>query len=914
MYVQQPPGSIEDVLPPPGPPPGHRPSMENSSWTDEPATSAWEDVAPQHVAPQHAAAAGATPSSIHRKEVPASLRPGGGGIDVGFGSPEEEDSVWNEARKQPSELSLPSQIPDALRPGVQRSETNPFLKNRAPSDSNLHAVPASLQPPIASLSHISLDETGTNNPWKPTIAVQPPIQGNEPPVVIAPGDSEPDPWARSTPEPPAKVPISPKSPDLISLRSRSSTWDEDSHSERDEKGSPSQKPAMPDDLEREQHVWDDLGSSDVAKGKGKVPELTAAQAPQLDDWSLIDSDPSLSPPPRQPQEELSTAVLEEKPALPPRATEGRVKWVPSRPPVDGKAETYQVKNIRWHDPNSSNNPRVSPILIQNENGPCPLVALVNALTMTTPDDIPDTVLVQVLRSREQVSLSLLLDAVFDELMSPRRTSSEDSLPDVAELYSFLQSLHTGMNVNPRFIPTPEVITAYEHTSLTQLHLLERHKYIPGTFEDTAEMSLYATFSIPLVHGWLPPYDDAVCASMQRHATSYEDVQNLLFREEELEDKLATSEEGLTEAEQDLYQDIITIKIFLNESATQLTPWGIEVIQKAIRPGTFAILFRNDHFSTLYCHPQTQQLLTLVTDAGYRSHDEIVWESLVDVNGELNQFMSGDYRLVSGDNTAELSTGAGKRHSDQGSGNWTTVTNKRGKTKETGPIEEQGQASSSTEQEDRDLALAMQLQEEEDQKHREEQARRQRERALSEQYIEQAHLPIPVTRPVGNSGGNTGGNSTSRRSPAAGPSSSTPVPPPRRSSNSVSNSANNSTSALPASTSQRSLPARAPTSQTVRPLVPPPRPGVNRPVSSDEPPPPSYEQAAQVPAYVPPPGHPNHHESSPTASRQASRTSNGVGSPAPVRGRRTNASVPANRRPAVASGGSSSKSDRDCIVM
>ncbi|EGR44613.1 uncharacterized protein TRIREDRAFT_52446, partial [Trichoderma reesei QM6a] len=372
---------------------------------------------------------------------------------------------------------------------------------------------------------------------------------------------------------------------------------------------------MPDDIAREQHVWDDVAPLEDAKGKGKGPDLTPAQAAQLDDWSLIDAEPSSSSPARQPLEDSSTDGLDEKPPLPPRQSGSRVRWTPSRPPVDGKAETYQIKNIRWHDASSSKNPRVSPILIQNENGPCPLVALVNALTLTTPEDIGDTALVQVLRLREQVSLSLLLDAVFDELMSPRRTSSEDSLPDVSELYSFLQSLHTGMNVNPRFIPTPE---------------------------NTAEMGLYATFSIPLIHGWLPPHDDPVRYAMERHAASYEDVQNLLFREEELEDKLASSEEGLTEAEQDLYQDIITIKIFLNESATQLTPWGIEVIQKAIRPGTFAILFRNDHFSTLYCHPHTRQLLTLVTDAGYRSHDEVVWESLRDVNGELNQFLSGDF--------------------------------------------------------------------------------------------------------------------------------------------------------------------------------------------------------------------------------------------------------------------------------
>lgn len=897
MYIQQPHSDAEKA--PHGPP---QSAMQNNSWADEQTAGAWEDVAPQRPA-------GATSNAIDGNQVPASLRPGEGPAGVGFSPPEEEESVWNEARNQPSS-NQPDQVPDALRPGVQRAETNPFLRKQLPSDAHLGAVPPALQPPTASLSSLSLNETSNQNAWQPTTAVQPASQGDELPIVVGPSDAESGAWARSTPEPPAKEPISPKSADLISLHSKSS-WENDSQSEHSNPASPSQKAAMPDDIVPEQHVWDDLGPLEASTAKAKGPEPAAAQAAQLDDWSLIDSDPSSSPPPRPPQEESSTEALDEKPALPPRLSGSRARWTPSRPLVDGKAETYQVKNIRWHDPSSSNNPRTSPILIQNENGPCPLVALVNALTMTTPDDT-DTALVQVLRSREQVSLSLLLDAVFDELMSPRRTSSEDSLPDVSELYSFLQSLHTGMNVNPRFIPTPEMIEAYEHTSLTELHPVERRKYIPGTFENTAEMRLYATFSIPLIHGWLPPHDDAVCSSMERHAASYEDVQNLLFREEELEDKLATSDEGLTEPEQDLYQDIITIKIFLNESATQLTPWGIEVIGKAMRPGTFAILFRNDHFSTLYCHPHTRQLFTLVTDAGYRSHDEIVWESLRDVNGELNQFLSGDFRLVSGDAAAGPSTGAGSYDNEQGGGSWTTVTNKRGKTKETTHQEEAVPASSSTEQEDRDLALALQLQEEEDQRHREEQARRQRERTLSEQYIEQAHLPIPVAR----SRASPGANNPPRRNSAAPPSGNpSALAPPRRSSHSVSNSANNSTNALSASVSQRSLPIPVAVSQPVRPMVPPRRQGVNRPVdNSDEPPPPSYEQAAQVPAYLPPPGHPNHHESSPAASRQVSRTSANTGPPAAVRGRRPAAPAPAGRRAAVPPGAASSRSDRDCVVM
>ncbi|PKK54905.1 hypothetical protein CI102_401 [Trichoderma harzianum] len=904
MYIHQPPSNAEAAP--------HRPQQPTSNdWTDEQTAGAWEDVASQRQA-------GATEDSIPRQYIPASLRPGGG-AEVAFGSPDDEDSVWNEARNLPLDLNLPDQVPDALRPGAHRAETNPFLKkqtpSQTPSDTNLQAPPITLQPPTASLSNLSLEETSIQNPWQPPIGTQSPLHGTELPIAISPGGSEIDPWARFTPEPPAKEPISPKSADLISLHSKGSAWDDEFPSEHGNPASPPQNAAIPDDLMREQQVWDDLGSLDPAKGKGKASDIPAAQAAPIDDWSLIDSEPSSSPQ-RQPQEDSSTDALDEKPALPPRLSGSQVRWTPSRPPVDGKAETYQVKNIRWHDPSASNNPRVSPILIQNENGPCPLVALVNALTLTTPEEIGETALVQVLRSREQVSLSLLLDAVFDELMSPRRTSSEDSLPDVSELYSFLQSLHTGMNVNPRFIPTPEVIAAYEHTSLTELHPLERRKYIPGTFENTAEMGLYATFSIPLIHGWLPPHDDVVCASMERHAASYEDVQNLLFREEELEDKLATSEEGLTEAEQDLYQDIITIKIFLNESATQLTPWGIEVIEKAIRPGTFAILFRNDHFSTLYCHPHTRQLLTLVTDAGFRSHDEIVWESLRDVNGELNQFLSGDFRLVSGDATTGSSTGAGDYGTDQGGGTWTTVSNKRGKTKEAPHQEEVGQPSSTTEQEDRDLALALQLQEEEDQKHREEQARRKRERTLSEQYIEQAHLPIPVSRP---GGGNAGVNNGPRRNSGATASGSQSLASPRRTSNSINTNANSSANVAPvsASTSQRSLPNSGSVSQQVRPLVPPRRQGVNRPPdNSDEPPPPSYEQAAQVPAYVPPPGHPNHHESSP-ASRQVSRSSVNTGSGPPAsaaRGRRPGAPVPGARRPAVPASAGSGRSDRDCVVM
>lgn len=869
--------------------PHQQPQQQAVPWTDESGDAVWEHVSAQ---PSRYA----TPvDPSNPRHVPTIPHTPNGQINLG----DQDENVWNEARQQPpgqADTNRLEQVPDLLKPGGNRAATNPFLK-RKPLPQPAEAVPSE------AFSKLDVNDTNQNtNPWQQTVDSQQNSTGQptpQPRPVTAEG-IESDPWAANDEKPTVSQPgPPPKSPALISLQSEEDdrpVWKEEAHRDSDKMIVESPSIAIADEL-LEQNVWDDLGA--FKKGKGKVLDVSAAgQTAQLDDWSLIDVESS-SNPSKQAKEDDGA---EERPPLPSRSTGLQQKWVPSRPPVDAKAETYQVKNIRWHDTTSVNNPRTSPILIQNENGPCPLVALVNALTMTTPADNPDTTLVQVLRSREQISLNLLLDAVFDELMSPRRTNSEDALPDVSDLYAFLQSLHTGMNVNPRFVPTPEMVNAYKRTSLTHLHPTERGNLIPGTFENTMEMSLYAAFSIPLIHGWLPSQTDSVYGAMQRQAGSYEDVQNLLFREEELEEKLST-DAGLTEDEQQLYQDILTIKIFLDSSATQLTSWGIEVIGKAMRPGTFAILFRNDHFSTLYCHPQTLQLLSLVTDAGYRTHDEVVWESLVDVNGERTEYLSGDYRVVgltgeAGPSNLNASTG------DRGP--WTTVQNKRGKGRQ--QEEEANPDLSQHEQEDRDLALALQLQEEEDQRHRDEQARRQRESILSEQYIEQqGHRPTPVNR-------------DRRRTSASG---NVGIAPERRGSSTynIPVTTNTSHSRQPSVSQPQIQPqVQVQTQQQVRPLVPPrTRPGVTRRAdSAGDDAPPSYEQAAQDPAYMPPPGHPSHSQSSNAASRQTSITSETpISHVASAQSQRMQMPMnqPGPRRQPVSQGSvGGGGRDRDCVVM
>ena len=929
-------------------------------WSETGSGQPWIEIDPN----QSTETSPTTPTwSIKRKEVPAALRPG---LVAGRRSSEEHDP-WNKGSTEPeSDLTT---TPSILQPGGRRAETNPFLRKDMSSDN----------PPTNTLSNLNISGE-SSNPWQSATTNSREMSGSGgqllrsdtrseeseekllPTVLIVDEDGwtqHPD--SPENPPPPQQARPAVPSHALNLIGSGEETaWTNLSNSKDNRsQASPPKATTMQivsDEFVDEQHVWDDVGEH-TGKGKGKAGRVPAMERSDSDDWNLIDSDPEdeagssdkipatseiqtkLS---QQPQsgdflgggEQLPPADYTQTiPPLPSREHSGQQpRWVPSRQAIDGSAETYQIKNVRWLDHTAKKNSRTSPILVQNANGPCPLVALVNALTLTTPSDAEETALVQVLRSREQVSLNLLLDAVFDELMSPRRTNSEAALPDVGDLYTFLQSLHTGMNVNPRFIPSPEVAQAYQTSSLTHLDPSERGSLIPGTFENTGEMALYATFSIPLIHGWLPRRDDNVFESLERQAVSYEDVQNLLFREEELEEKLSHSDEGLSEQEQQLYHDIIIIREFLGMSATQLTPWGIEVIGRAMRPGTFAILFRNDHFCTLYCHPETRQLLILVTDAGYKSHDEIVWESLADVNGVRSEFLSGDFRSVSGSSTEGPNSHMDGSYAHDQSGSWTTVQGKRGKPNKSLPEPPQssvasGEPSSAAgfshyEQEDRDLALAMQLQEEEDQRHRESEARRQRESELSEQFIEQQGRSPPA------GAGERGGRSRTSQGSAPGLNNSgTGIAPQRRSSNNIS---------IPITDSPRQ---RTGPAQEIRPLLPPRQQGlINRQTDTgDEPPPPPYEHAQNQKAYIPPVGHPSHSTTGLDLSQQNTNASSQRGQPSSPNPTASYPSASAGRgqqpagqrsdlRPGGTGrrplggggssiGGSSSQSrDKDCVVM
>ncbi|PQE24811.1 DUF544 domain-containing protein [Rutstroemia sp. NJR-2017a BVV2] len=782
----------------------------------------------------------------------------------------------------------PKSSQEALKPNA--AITNPFILRRQQSqgaasdgkESSAHAwgenaaLPAqpTQPPPPPPLPQVTeqfsnMDVSGHNtNPWQPE-----PNDKQLPVPHIQREDSGNDAWSTAQPpnnSTPLTHPASSPQPVLLDIdEPESPAWDEDDDDDSDVSDKPTHPTNETEQISEDRHAWD-TAASQIPRQDVPIAVQQSGQDDSInynEGWNLVDHE--LTPGVAQQSGVVGAdgAILSRMdneniaPALPPRRAEENPPPQPPRPTVNTtnrstsslatpgtpgarnqKKETYEIKKITWHDVNAQHNPRVSPILVQNANGPCPLLALVNALTLSTPANV-ETALVETLRSREQVSLGLLLDAVFDELMSGRRGDAAQELPDVSELYAFLLTLHTGMNVNPLFASsqTPEG-TNHSRNSLSMghIHPVERQNATPGLFEETKEMKLYGTFSVPLIHGWLPRVDSPAYVALSRSAKSYEDAQNLMFREEELEDKLA--HEGLSFEEQATLEDIATIKAFLNTAATQLTSNGLDIITKSLEPGAVAILFRNDHFSTLYKHPNGM-LLQLVTDSGYAGHEEVVWEGLLDVNGERAEFFSGDFRLVGGASAATTQ--------ENNTAGWTTVTGRRNNSNATGtsqaaaqpslnvPHGDEGPQSPSTEQEDHDFALALQLQEEEDERQRNEEARRRRETELSQQYIEQqggTNNNVPVTQRGGSGRGNSvRGTASVRGSPSRGRGTpqGRPAVPPRRS----------------------NLAAAPPPVD--------PEAGVDVP-------PPTYEEAATESPYHPPANHPAHPSADP-ARRSSSYT-------------------------------------------
>mmetsp|Transcript_39048 Transcript_39048/g.98417 ORF Transcript_39048/g.98417 Transcript_39048/m.98417 type:complete len:477 (-) Transcript_39048:575-2005(-) len=88
------------------------------------------------------------------------------------------------------------------------------------------------------------------------------------------------------------------------------------------------------------------------------------------------------------------------------------------------------------------------------------------------------------------------------------------------------------------------------------------------------------------------------------------------------------------------QEVSIIENFLNDTASQLTVFGLMELHTFVKEGAYCVLFRNNHFSVLT--KKNGRLFVLVTDCGYAREPQVMWESLSEIDGD-SQLFTPDFK-------------------------------------------------------------------------------------------------------------------------------------------------------------------------------------------------------------------------------------------------------------------------------
>uniref|UniRef100_A0A3P8YMK6 Ubiquitin carboxyl-terminal hydrolase n=1 Tax=Esox lucius TaxID=8010 RepID=A0A3P8YMK6_ESOLU len=253
---------------------------------------------------------------------------------------------------------------------------------------------------------------------------------------------------------------------------------------------------------------------------------------------------------------------------------------------------YFVKWITWKE-------KRTPIITQSENGPCPLLAIMNVLFLRWKAKLP--------AQTEVITTEDLMAHLGECVLSikPREKAEGMELnfqQNMSDAMAVLPKLSTGLDVNVRFMGVSD-------------------------FEYTPECIVFDLLDIPLYHGWLvDPQSLEMVSAVGK--LSYNQLVEKIIDYKHSSNSSRVSE-GLV-AEQ-----------FLESTATQLSYHGLCELNATAKEGELSVFFRNNHFSTMIKHKG--HLYLLVTDQGFLQEEGLVWESLHNVEGDGN-FCDSDFRL------------------------------------------------------------------------------------------------------------------------------------------------------------------------------------------------------------------------------------------------------------------------------
>ncbi|XP_005414529.1 PREDICTED: protein FAM63A isoform X1 [Chinchilla lanigera] len=253
---------------------------------------------------------------------------------------------------------------------------------------------------------------------------------------------------------------------------------------------------------------------------------------------------------------------------------------------------YCVKWIPWKGERT-------PVITQSANGPCPLLAIMNTLFLQWKVKLPP--------QKEVITSDELMAHLGDCLLSIKPQEKSEGLQlnfqqNVDDAMTVLPKLATGLDVNVRFTGVSD-------------------------FEYTPECSVFDLLGIPLYHGWLvdPQSPEAVSA-----------VGKLSYNQ--LVEKIITCKHS---SDPNLVTEGLIAEQFLETTAAQLTYHGLCELTAAAKEDELSVFFRNNHFSTMTKHKS--HLYLLVTDQGFLQEEQVVWESLQNVDGD-SCFCDSDFHL------------------------------------------------------------------------------------------------------------------------------------------------------------------------------------------------------------------------------------------------------------------------------
>ncbi|KAK4470331.1 hypothetical protein MN116_005895 [Schistosoma mekongi] len=289
-----------------------------------------------------------------------------------------------------------------------------------------------------------------------------------------------------------------------------------------------------------------------------------------------------------------------------------IHQVKSNSPV-AESENF-IYHIKWIKFNN----QTCPIITQNNNGPCPMIAIANVLLLRGTINLSnDSELISGNRLLAMLS-ELLLSKTPDDLDYGQQINYESNFRDALCLFPYLQ---TGLDINIRFTGVAD-------------------------FEYTSTLSLFDLFNIHIYHGWLVDPDEHDLVAAVGNKTYNQLTEELL--------RLGSSDNC-----EDLYRSTL-VEWFLNQSGSQLTFQGLSQLVTTLHDEELAVFFRNNHFSTILKHKDC--IFVLVTDIGLLNEPNIVWELLNDLDGDT-QFVDCSFQLFCPTTTVVSSNESIKKTSD-----------------------------------------------------------------------------------------------------------------------------------------------------------------------------------------------------------------------------------------------------------